>query len=72
MKKTTHKRHIQKPTEDPSPYPAGRNRKRTEALIEYYENQTDDKAIAEADAAYNAVKTTTMQGPIELVLGFAS
>jgi hypothetical protein len=37
---------------DPSPYPEGWNRSRTQALIDYYEQQPDDEAIAEAEAAY--------------------
>jgi hypothetical protein len=49
---------IQKPyrktakQKDPNRYSKGWNRKRTQALIDYYENQTDDQAIAEAEAAY--------------------
>jgi hypothetical protein len=67
MKKTLHNRSARKPGTDPSPYPKGWNRKRAEALIDYYENQTDDEAIAEAEAAYNAVTTTMMQVPVDLV-----
>jgi hypothetical protein len=61
------KRPIRKPMADPSPYPKGWNRKRADALIDYYENQTDDEAISEAEAAYHAVTSTMMQVPIELV-----
>jgi hypothetical protein len=68
MNKTTVKRSITKRREaDPSPYPPGWNRKRVQAIIDHYENQTDDEAIAEAEAAYEAVKTTMMQVPVELV-----
>jgi len=70
MKKNTPNRITQKSKADPSPYSKGWNRKRAEALIEHYENQTDDEAIAEAEAAYNAVKTTMMQVPVELVPRF--
>jgi hypothetical protein len=52
---------------DPSPYPKGWNRKRVQSLLDYYENQTDDQAIAEAEAAYNAVDSTMMQIPLALV-----
>ena len=52
---------------DASPYPKGWDRRRVQALIRHYENQTDDDAIAEAEAAYNDVTTTMMQVPVELV-----
>ncbi len=52
---------------EPSPYPKGWNRRRVEAVLKHYENQTDDEAIAEAEAAYNDVTTTMMQVPVELV-----
>lgn len=67
MKKSVPNRPKRKLRTDQSPYPKGWNRKRVEAVIEYYENQTDDEAIAEAEAAYSAVTTTMMQIPIELV-----
>ncbi len=56
-----------KPVRDPSPYPKGWDRKRVEALIDHYDNQTDDEAIAEAEAAYKSVTTTMMQIPVDLV-----
>lgn len=65
MKKAIGRRGKSKP--DPSPYPPGWNRKRAQAVIDHYENQSDDEAIAEAEAAYNAVGTTMMQVPVELV-----
>lgn len=37
---------------DPNRYPKGWNRARVQVLIEHYENQTDDQAIAEDDAAF--------------------
>ena len=52
---------------DPSPYPKGWNRNRVEAVIKHYDNQTDDQAIAEAEAAYRDEKTAIMQVPLELV-----
>jgi len=67
MKKTRRKVTMRTPKTDSSPYPPGWNRSRADALIDYYEHQTDDEAIAEAEAAYNAVKTTMMQVPVELV-----
>jgi hypothetical protein len=52
---------------DPNKYPKGLNRKKVEALVEHYEKQTDDDAIAEAEAAYRNLKTTMMPVPVELV-----
>jgi len=52
---------------DPNRYPKGLNRKKVQALINYYEKQTDEEAIAEAEAAYRGPKTTMMQIPNELV-----
>ena len=52
---------------DPNQYPKGWNRKRVEAVIKHYDNQTDDQAIAEAEAAYRDDKTAMMQVPLELV-----
>ncbi|MBC7784964.1 MAG: hypothetical protein H7144_14090 [Burkholderiales bacterium] len=52
---------------DRSPYPQGWDRKRVQKLIDHYENQTDDQAIAEAEAAYNATVSTMMQIPVALV-----
>lgn len=52
---------------DPSPYPKGWNRKRAQAVIDHYENQSDNDAIAEAEAAYNAVTTAMIAVPVQLV-----
>jgi len=52
---------------DPNRYPKGLNRKRVQALINYYENQTDDEAISEAEAAYKNPAFTMMAIPVELV-----
>jgi hypothetical protein len=52
---------------DPSPYPRGWNRRRVQALIDYYEKQTDAQAIAEAEAAYASTTTTMIQVPVKLV-----
>ncbi len=52
---------------DPSPYPKGWNRKRVQKLIDHYENQTDEEAIAEDEAAYHSATVTMMAMPVELV-----
>ena len=43
------------------------NRKKVQALIDYYENQTDAEAIAEAEAAYRKRGTTLIEVPIKLL-----
>ena len=52
---------------DPNRYPKGWNRKKVQRVIAYYENQTDDEAIAEVEAAYKDASTTMMQIPNKLV-----
>lgn len=52
---------------DPNRYPKGLDRKKVQELIDYYENQSDDEAIAEAEAAYRDKATTMMQIPNRLV-----
>ena len=52
---------------DSNRYPKGLNRKKVQALINYYENQTDEEAIAEAEAAYKNPAFTMMAIPVELV-----
>ncbi|HSZ57792.1 MAG TPA: hypothetical protein VK797_19170 [Tepidisphaeraceae bacterium] len=37
---------------DPNRYPKGWNRAKVQALIEHYENQTEDEALAELEAAF--------------------
>jgi hypothetical protein len=56
-----------KPNKDPNRYPKGWNRKRVQAVIAHYENQTDDQAIAEDQAAYHTPGSTMMQIPTALV-----
>jgi hypothetical protein len=52
---------------DPNRYPKRLDRKKVQKLIDYYENQTDQEAIDEAEAAYRNPKTTMMQVPNTLV-----
>ena len=66
MKKTL--RNPRRPhRQDRSPYPKGWNRRRVQKLIDYYDHQTDQQAIVEAEAAYADTKSTMMQIPNELV-----
>lgn len=52
---------------DPNRYPKGWDRKRVEEVIRYYENQSDEDAIAEAEEAYRSNQVTMMAVPNELV-----
>jgi hypothetical protein len=38
-----------------------------QALIDHYENQSDDEAIGEAEAAYRSTRLSMMPVPVELV-----
>lgn len=52
---------------DPNKYPAGWDRKRVESVIDHYERQAEDEAIAEADAAFENSRMTLIRVPNELV-----
>jgi hypothetical protein len=56
-----------RPRRDPSPYPKGWDRKRVQSLADHYENQSDDEAIAEAEAAYANRETAMIQIPLSLL-----
>ena len=45
-------------------YPAGWDEAR---VLEHYETQSDDEAVAEDEAAYEATTHTAMEVPVELV-----
>jgi hypothetical protein len=55
------KRKPKKP--DPNRYPPGLNARKVKALIEHYEKQSDEEAIAEADAAYERRTTSMIEVP---------
>lgn len=48
-------------------YPPGWDEQRVRDVAEYYENQSDDEAIAEAEAAWRDEKCTMMSVPVHLV-----
>jgi hypothetical protein len=52
---------------DPNHYPRGLNRLKVQAIINHYENQTEDEAVAEDEAAYHSKKVTMMGVPVDLV-----
>jgi len=56
-----------KPSTPAAHLPRGWNQKRAQAVADYYDKQSDDNAIAEAEAAYSAPGTTMMQIPLKLV-----
>lgn len=52
---------------DPNKYPKGWNHKRVEAVIAHYDSQSEEEAIAEADAAFENSRMTLVRVPNELV-----
>jgi hypothetical protein len=48
-------------------FPAGWNEERVRKVLAHYENQTDEEAVAEDEAAYQAEGQTVMIVPTELV-----
>ena len=48
-------------------YPRGWNRKKVQDLIDYYETQTEDEAVAEAQAAFNDPEQTVVLVPTALL-----
>jgi len=47
-------------------YPAGWNAERGRRVLEHYETQPDEEAVAEDEAAYEATTHTAMEVPVEL------
>jgi hypothetical protein len=56
-----------KPGADPNKYPKGLDREKVAALAAFYEGQSDDDAIAEAEAAYKSKQFTMMAVPTALI-----
>jgi hypothetical protein len=52
---------------DPNRYPKGWNRKKVLDVIAYYDNQSDEDSIAEAEAAYRKRKSTLVEVPVKLL-----
>jgi hypothetical protein len=50
-----------------SKYPVGWDEERVRRVLEHYEAQSDEEAVAEDEAAYEATTGTMMQVPTELV-----
>jgi hypothetical protein len=58
------KNHKRKRAQD---FPHGWDEKKVRKVIAHYENQTEDEAVAEDEAAYEAEGQTVMIVPTELV-----
>jgi len=54
-----------KPTENQ--YPLNWDEDRVRRVIDHYDKQTDEEAVAEDEVAYEGKKLTTMEVPSELV-----
>ena len=50
-----------------STYPLGWDEERVRRVLDHYESQSDEEAVAEDEAAYEATTHTTMGVPVELV-----
>ena len=50
-----------------SRFPKGWDAARVERILRYYEAQTDEEAVAEDEAAYEAPTHTVMEVPVDLV-----
>jgi hypothetical protein len=50
-----------------SKYPFGWDEERVRRVLEHYEAQSDEEAVAEDEAAYEATTGTMMQVPVDLV-----
>lgn len=48
-------------------FPPGWDAARVRELLDHYEVQTDDEAVAEDEASFDATTHTAMEVPIELV-----
>ena len=50
-----------------SKFPPGWDEERVRRVLEHYEQQSDDEALAEDEAAYESTTHTVMKVPIDLV-----
>jgi hypothetical protein len=48
-------------------FPPGWDEERVRRVLEHYEQQSDDEAVAEDESAYESTTHTTMEVPVELV-----
>jgi hypothetical protein len=50
-----------------SKYPVGWDEERVRRVLQHYEAQSDEEAVAEDEAAYETTTHTMMEVPVELV-----
>jgi hypothetical protein len=50
-----------------SKYPDGWDKARVQRVLEHYEQQSDEEAVAEDESGYEATTDTAMTVPIDLV-----
>ena len=50
-----------------SKFPAGWDEHRVQRLLDHYQQQADEEAVAEDEAAYESTTHTAMEVPVELV-----
>jgi hypothetical protein len=48
-------------------FPQGWNEDRVRKLLEHYDAQSDEEAVAEDEAAYDSITHTAMDVPVDLV-----
>lgn len=48
-------------------FPPGWDENRVRRVLEHYESQSDEEAVAEDEAAYESTTHTAMEIPVELV-----
>jgi hypothetical protein len=48
-------------------FPPGWDKERVRKVLEHYESQTDEEAVAEDEAAFEATTHTMMEIPVDLV-----
>ena len=48
-------------------FPPGWDEARVRRVLEHYERQSDDEAVAEDEAAYESTTHTTIEVPVDLV-----
>jgi len=48
-------------------YPPGWSEARVRKVLDHYEHQTDDEAVAEDESAFESTTKTAMEVPVDLV-----
>ena len=48
-------------------FPPGWDEERVKRVLQHYDAQSDEQAVAEDEAAWESISTTVMEVPVELV-----